>query len=300
MTYCVAMQLNQGLVFLADSRTNAGVDQISTFRKMVVFERAGERLLVMMSAGNLAITQAVRQLVCAAGEAPAAAAGASIWRARSLFDAVRLVGEAIRQVHQHDGAALKEAGIDFNCNFILGGQIRGEPMRLFHVYSAGNFIEATPENPYFQIGESKYGKPIVDRIVTPETPLGEAAKCALISMDSTLRSNISVGLPLDLLVYEVDQLRVTRFAHIDENNEYMQMIRSTWGARLRQVFGEIPDPAWRDAPPGSPAPRLESRESAPVRVPVPPSVAADGAVGEPAAVPQLLAQLPPRHGGGGH
>jgi putative proteasome-type protease len=299
MTYCVAMRLNRGLVFLADSRTNAGVDQISTFRKMTVFERPGERLMVMMSAGNLAITQAVRQLVCddnetaaRAGGGPSAVSGAgSVWRARSLFDAVRVLGDAIRTVHQHDGEALKEAGIDFNCSFLFGGQIRGEAMRLFHVYSAGNFIEATPENPYFQIGESKYGKPIVDRVVTPDLSLGEAAKCALISMDSTLRSNISVGLPLDLLVYEADSLRVTKFVRIDENNEYLQMIRATWGARLRQVFGEIPDPAWREAPAG--ALRLETQETAPVRAPLPAALgsAAEEGTGDGAAAPtQLVAQ----------
>jgi len=288
MTYCVAMRLNEGLVFLADSRTNAGVDQISTFRKMTVFERPGERLLVMMSAGNLAITQAVRQLVFAAEEAGAA----SVWNARTLFDAVRIVGQAVRAVHEQDGAALQEAGIDFHCSFLFGGQIRGEPMRLFQVYAAGNFIEATPENPYFQIGESKYGKPIVDRVITPETSLGEAAKCALISMDSTLRSNISVGLPLDLLVYEVGALRVTKFVRIDEGNEYMKMIRNTWGARLRQVFGEIPDPTWRDAPLTAGTPRLETQETAPVRAPLPPGALAEagndpGAVSSPI---QLVAQ----------
>ena len=267
MTYCVAMRLNAGLVFLADSRTNAGVDQISTFRKMTVFEHPGERLLVLLSAGNLAITQAVRQLVCEVG---ADTTVPTLWNVKSLFDAVRIVGDAVRTVYRHDGLSLKEAGIEFNCSFLIGGQIRGEDMRLFQVYSAGNFIEATPENAYFQIGESKYGKPIVDRVITPETSLGEGAKCALISMDSTLRSNISVGLPLDLLVYEVDALRVTKFVYIDESNEYMRMIRSTWGARLRQVFSEIPDPAWRDAPLRPGAMRLEAQESAPVRAPLPP------------------------------
>ena len=164
-----------------------------------------------------------------------------------MFEAVRVVGEAIREVHQRDGQALKDAGMEFNCSFIFGGQIRGERMRLFQLYSAGNFIEATPENAYFQIGEAKYGKPIIDRVISPSTSLEEAAKCALISMDSTLRSNISVGLPLDLLVYEQGALRVTKFVQIDHHNQYMQMIRNTWGSRLKQVFQEIPDPTWRDA-----------------------------------------------------
>jgi putative proteasome-type protease len=291
MTYCVAMRLDAGLVFLADSRTNAGVDHISTFRKMTVFEHPGERLLVLLAAGNLAITQAVRQIVCEG----IGAEDHSVWTAATLFDAVRIVGSAVREVRSRDGAALKEAGIEFNCTFIFGGQIRGEPMRLFYVYAAGNFIEATPENPYFQIGESKYGKPIIDRVVAPGTGLDEAAKCALISMDSTLRSNISVGLPLDLLLYEADALRVTKFVQIDQNNHYMQMIRNTWGARLKQVFQEIPDPSWRDAQAAPGAPRLETELTHPVRAPLPAALLVED---EPAAAIQLVAQAgtrePPR------
>ncbi len=265
MTYCVAMRLDAGLVFLSDSRTNAGVDQISTVRKMTVFEQPGERLLVLMSAGNLAVTQAVRQIVCERTGPDER----SVWNAQRLIEAVQIVGEAVREVHTRDAAALKQAGIEFNCNFIFGGQIRGEGMRLFQVYAAGNFIEATPESLYIQIGESKYGKPIIDRVVQPATPLGEAAKCALISMDSTLRSNISVGLPLDLLVYEVDALRVTRFVLIDHNNPYQTMIRNTWGARLKQVFGEIPDPTWHGAPAPPGTPQLEIEATTPVRAPLP-------------------------------
>jgi len=268
MTYCVAMRVNAGLVCLADSRTNAGVDQISTFRKMTVFEQPGERLLVLMSAGNLAITQAVRQIVTER----IAPQERSVWNARTLFDAVRVVGDAVREVYARDARALKEAGIEFNCSFLLGGQIRGEPVRLFQVYAAGNFIEATPENTYFQIGESKYGKPIIDRVVTPATTLDEAAKCALISMDSTLRSNISVGLPLDLLVYQEGSLQITKFVQINPDNHYMGMIRNTWGARLKQVFQEIPDPTWREAPQTPGRPRLETDTTHPVRAPLPPGL----------------------------
>jgi putative proteasome-type protease len=283
MTYCVGMRLNDGLVFLSDSRTNAGVDQISTYRKMTVFEHPGERLMVLLSAGNLAITQAVQQIVCerlAPGET-------SLWNANLMLQAVRVVGDAVREVYARDAPALKEAGIEFNCSFIFGGQIRGESMRLFHVYAAGNFIEATAENPYFQIGEAKYGKPIIDRVISPSTSLGEAAKCALISMDSTLRSNISVGMPLDLLVYEADQLRVTKFVQIDQDNEYMLMIRNTWGARLRQVFSEIPDPTWREALAPAQAPRLETASCAPVRAPLPAGVQTEQRPGLPF---QLVAQ----------
>jgi putative proteasome-type protease len=289
MTYCVGMLLDHGLVFLSDSRTNAGVDHISTFRKMTVFEHPGERLLVLLSAGNLAVTQAVRQIVCE-NVGPHAD---SVWNAKAMFEAVRVVGDAVREVQRRDGPALKEAGIEFSCNFIFGGQIRGERMRLFHVYAAGNFIEATPENPYFQIGEAKYGKPIIDRVITPATTLEEAAKCALISMDSTLRSNISVGMPLDLLVYEEGALRVSKFVQIDHHNQYMQMIRNTWGARLKQVFQEIPDPTWRDAQSDSAAPKLETEVTQPPRAPLPPSLATDVATG--GAPMQLVAQAAARN-----
>ena len=246
MTYCVAMRLNAGLVFLSDSRTNAGMDQISTFRKMTVYEKPGDRVLVVLTAGNLAITQAVKQLLNnEAIEGPDGEA-VTIWTARSLFDCARIVGSAVRKVYERDAEALKKHGIDFNCSLIIGGQIHGETMRLFNVYAAGNFVEAGLDGVcYFQIGESKYGKPVIDRVVTPHTPLEEAAKCALISMDSTLKSNLSVGLPLDLLVYEAEALRVDKLITIDESNPYFRMIRSTWGQRLRQVFDSIPDPTWQ-------------------------------------------------------
>jgi putative proteasome-type protease len=288
MTYCVGIRLNAGLVFLADSRTNAGVDQISTFRKMTVFENPGERLLVMMSAGNLAITQAVRQIVTER----TVATEHNVWTVDSMVDAVRVVGDAVREVFARDAAGLKAAGIEFNCSFIVGGQIKGERMRLFQVYAAGNYIEATPENLYFQIGEAKYGKPIIDRVVQSSTPLDEAAKCALISMDSTLRSNISVGLPLDLLVYEADRLAVTKFVQIDAHNQYMNMIRNTWGARLKQVFQEIPDPTWRDVKAAPGAPLLETDPTFPVRAPMPTSLAAAPRSSAPAV--QLVASVPPR------
>ena len=245
MTYCVAIKLNAGLVFLSDSRTNAGLDQISSFRKMMIYERPGDRFMVLLSAGNLSISQSVReilqteQLVDRDGSDPI-----TIWNARSMFDAARVLGSAVRHVHERDGAALKRSGVDFNVSMVFGGQIQGEGMRLFQVYSAGNFIEATPETPYFQIGESKYGKPVLDRVLTPDTPLDEAAKCALVSMDSTLKSNLSVGLPLDLVVYEAGRLSTDKIVCIDEQNPYFRMVRSSWGERLRQVFDSIEDPAW--------------------------------------------------------
>ncbi len=244
MTYCVAMRLDAGLVFLSDSRTNAGVDQVGTFRKMSVFENPGDRMMVLMTAGNLSISQSIRQII---GE-HVTPDGRSVWTAQSMYEAAQIVGEAIRLVYQRDAQSLNQFGIDFNVSMIFGGQIKGERCRLFQMYSAGNFIESHNENTYFQIGEAKYGKPIIDRVITPATPLDEAAKCALISMDSTLRSNISVGLPLDLLIYETDKLAVTRFVTVDEKNQYFQMIRSTWGQQLKAVFEGIADPVWNASP----------------------------------------------------
>ncbi len=245
MTYCVGIRLNAGLVFLSDSRTNAGLDAISTFRKMMVYEKAGDRCMVLLSAGNLSISQSVREIL-QVEKIPAADGGEpiTIWNARSMFDATRVLGAAVRRVYETDGPALRAAGIDFNCSMIFGGQIQGEAMRLFLVYSAGNFIEATRETCFFQIGESKYGKPILDRVLTPTTPLDEAAKCALVSMDSTLKSNLSVGLPLDLLVYREGELQTERIVCIDEKNPYFKMIHDTWGERLREVFEGIEHPAW--------------------------------------------------------
>jgi putative proteasome-type protease len=147
-------------------------------------------------------------------------------------------------VYERDAESLKAAGVEFNVSMVLGGQIKGEAMRLFQVYSAGNFIEATPETPYFQVGESKYGKPVLDRVITPSTPLDEAAKCALVSMDSTLKSNLSVGLPLDLVVYEADKFQTDKVVCIDENNPYFKMLHNTWGQRLREVFDSIEEPMW--------------------------------------------------------
>jgi putative proteasome-type protease len=245
MTYCIGLRLNAGLVFLSDSRTNAGMDQISTFRKMMIYEKPGDRFMVMLSAGNLSVSQSVRELLQVErldqgpGEEPL-----TIWNAASMFDAARVLGATVRRVYHDDGAALKTAGIEFNASMILGGQIKGEAMRMFLVYATGNFIEATRETCYFQIGESKYGKPVLDRLIVPTTPLDTAAKCALVSMDSTMKSNLSVGLPLDLLVYREGALCSDRVVCIDDGNPYFQMIRTTWGQRLREVFDSLEDPYW--------------------------------------------------------
>ena len=248
MTYCVGIKLDAGLVFMSDSRTNAGLDQISTFRKMMVYEKPGDRFMVMLSAGNLSISQSVREILQVEKIEDRDGNPITIWNAKSMFDAVRVLGAAVRRVHDQDGAALAAAGVDFNASMIFGGQIEGEAMRLFLVYSAGNFIEATRETCYFQVGESKYGKPVLDRMITPATPLDEAAKCALVSMDSTLKSNLSVGLPLDLLVYEAGRLQTDQIVCVDEHNPYFQMIRGNWGQKLRQVFESLEDPQWGAGP----------------------------------------------------
>jgi putative proteasome-type protease len=248
MTYCVAIKLNAGLVFLSDSRTNAGLDHISTFRKMIVYEKPGDRFMVLLTAGNLSISQSVREILQIeqikdqGGGEPI-----TIWNAKSMFDAARVLGSAIRRVHERDAKALNNADVDFNVSLVFGGQIQGEGMRLFQVYSAGNFIEATDETPFFQVGESKYGKPVLDRVITPETPLDEAAKCALVSMDSTVKSNLSVGLPLDLVVYEADTFKSDKIVCIDHDNPYYQMMHNSWGQKLREVFDSIEDPVWDDA-----------------------------------------------------
>ena len=249
MTYCVAVKLNAGMVFLSDSRTNAGLDQISTFRKMIVYEKPDDRFMCLLSAGNLSISQSVREIL-QVEQLPDHNGGApiTIWNAQSMFDAVRVLGSAIRHVYERDGEALRRSGVDFNVSMVFGGQVRGEGMRLFQVYSAGNFIEATAETPFFQVGESKYGKPVLDRVITPQTPLDEAAKCVLVSMDSTLKSNLSVGLPLDMVVYEANQLQSDKITCIDEKNPYFHMLHSSWGQKLREVFDSIEDPTWDGSP----------------------------------------------------
>ena len=242
MTYCVGLLVDTGLVMLSDSRTNAGVDQINTFRKMATFVRANDRVLVLMSAGNLAITQAVVNLLQEKPEDPGL--DERIFRATNMFNCARVVGDALREIHERDAEDLKEHGHDFNGTFILGGQIAGEEPRLFHIYSAGNFIESSIDTPYFQIGESKYGKPIIDRVITRSSSLAQAAKCALVSMDSTIRSNLSVGAPLDLAIIRRDEFALHTHISIDLEHPYFKMIRTRWGYALQEVFSELPNPEW--------------------------------------------------------
>lgn len=241
MTYCVGMLLDAGMVFLADSRTNAGVDQISTFRKVAIYDQPGKCIMVLLTAGNLAISQALTSILRECNES---ATQASLFKAPNMFEAALQVGDALREVHRRDAESLKEHNIEFNASFIFGGQIGAEPPRLFCIYAAGNFIEATADTPYFQIGESKYGKPILDRVVSRSSSLAQGAKCALISMDSTIRSNLSVGLPLDLLSIQRDTWRIQSHVNITEDHAYFRMIRTRWSESLRHAFHEMPDPEW--------------------------------------------------------
>ncbi len=242
MTYCIGMLVDTGLVLLSDSRTNAGIDQINTFRKMSTFQTPNERVLVLLSAGNLAVTQAVVNLLHEPPKDPAQPA--PLYAATNMFNAARVVGEALREIHARDAKSMDDHGHDFNGTFILGGQIKGEEPRLFHIYSAGNFIESSIDTPYFQIGESKYGKPIIDRVISRSSSLAQAAKCALVSMDSTIRSNLSVGPPLDLAILRRDEFRLATHISIDNDNEYFALIRKRWGMALKEVFSELPNPNW--------------------------------------------------------
>jgi putative proteasome-type protease len=244
MTYCVGLALDEGLVVLSDTRTNAGVDHISTFAKSYVFEKPGERALVLTTAGNLAISQAVINLLNEGIENPTTGKQETLFDTPTMFRTAALVGAAIRRVFKYDAEALGAQGVKFDVSFLVGGQIDGRPMRLFHVYSAGNFVEATTDTPFFQIGETKYGKPILDRAVNHATTLKEAIKIALISMDSTLRSNLTVGMPVDLTVIRRGSHTVALQKRITEADPYFAQAREDWSQSLRAALKTMPSPGW--------------------------------------------------------
>ena len=240
MTYCVGLSVNEGIVMLSDTRTNAGLDNISTFSKMFTVEVPGERALVLLTAGNLAITQAVWNHL-----------QSGVWQngvqlrltdVSDMVSAAQLVGSAVRLVAEQDGPSLRGQGLSFDCSLLLGGQIAGGPPRLFLIYSAGNFIEATSDTPFLQIGEHKYGKPILDRVLTPETSLIEGVALTLISMDSTLRSNLSVGMPLDLAVVRTGSMEICTQRRITEDDPYYRTIRDGWSNALRDAYQALPRP----------------------------------------------------------
>ncbi len=242
MTYCVGVLLDDGLVLASDSRTNAGLDDIRSVGKMHVFANEGDRVIVSLSAGNLSLTQRVlNELERRMQDDPEAPC---LHNATSMFDVATLLGNTLREMRAQDEEHLREKGIDSSGTFILGGQLPGEPPRLFLVYSEGNFIESSPETPYFQTGETKFGKPILDRVVTPQTSLAEACKCVIVSFDSTLRSNLSVGLPVDLLVYRRDSLHARLRHRLEEGDPYYEQIHAHWNDALRQAIRDLPEPDW--------------------------------------------------------
>jgi putative proteasome-type protease len=242
MTYCVGVKLDEGLVFASDTRTHAGVDNFAKFCKMTVFERPGDRVIVLLSSGSLAGTQAVIGVLnrrCAAGDS-----APNLWSAGTMFDVAMLVSDAMRDIEQRDGKFLEQSEMSFNASFIVGGQLRGESLRLFRIYAEGNFIEAGVETPFLQTGETKYGKPIIDRVITRSTPLADAAKCVLVSFDSTMRSNLSVGMPIDLICYEKDSLAVRMRRRFEEGDAYFTSLRNDWSEGTRRVFRQLPDLHW--------------------------------------------------------
>ena len=236
MTYCVAIKLKQGLIFLADTRSNAGIDHISQVKKLFTWQLPNERVITMMTAGNLGITQAV---ISELNEDITNDDGSSatILNARSMFDVAQIVGDKMSLIQNRYSSALASRGEDSGASIIVGGQRAGGAPRLFLVYAAGNFIEAMEDTPFFQIGEHKYGKPIIDRVITMDTEVEDAVICALLSMDSTLRSNLSVGMPLDLAVIRNNTLAFEQLRRIEDDDSDFRAFSEQWSRELRDAFG---------------------------------------------------------------
>lgn len=242
MTYCLGIRVADGLVFASDSRTNAGIDSVSSYRKVFVFENPGDRVIVVLTAGNLAVTQEVVTMLDRGLATDDETRNIAL--APSMFDAVRIIGGLLRVVFDRDGDYFRAHGSEFSASFIVGGQIDGEPQRLFMVYSAGNFIESSDDTPYFQLGETKYGKPILERVLTPKLSLPEVVKCALVSFDSTIKANLSVGPPIDIVGYRANTLRLALQQRVREDDSYFNDLCRHWGEGLRTVFAAAPDPPW--------------------------------------------------------
>jgi putative proteasome-type protease len=243
MTYCVGILLKDGIVMASDSRTHAGVDNFAQFCKMSVFERAGDRAVVLLSSGNLAGTQAVISTLKQRAEV-ADAALPNVYTARTMFDFVTLVSDAVRDIGRRDRPFLEKSDLKFDASFIVGGQIKGEPPRLFRTYAEGNFVEAGTGTQFFQTGEAKYGKPILDRVITSDTSLSEASKCVLVSFDSTMRSNLSVAMPIDLVQYQNDELKLSKRRRFEVGDAEFAALSRDWSEGVRGVFRKLPDVRW--------------------------------------------------------
>jgi putative proteasome-type protease len=239
MTYCVGLLLNEGMVLLSDTRTNAGLDNISTYRKMFHFEEPGERVISIVTAGSLSVTQTTLARLREAIEDQDATEATSIMKAPTMLKVASIIGNMLSTVRQEIDEKLATMNQNASASMIVAAQRKGGAMRLFLIYPEGNFIEATEDTPFLQIGEHKYGKPILDRVVKPTTPLADAEMAVLLSMDSTLRSNLSVGMPLDLCVIEKDALRVTRKRRIEAGDESFRLMSDAWSKALRDGFTQI-------------------------------------------------------------
>ncbi|MBB5051955.1 putative proteasome-type protease [Afipia massiliensis] len=244
MTYCCGILVRDGLMMMADTRTNAGLDNISTFRKLHVFSNPGERIMAIATAGNLALTQSVISTLNEGFENPETGERETLMNAPTMFQAAQRIGRAIRSVHALEGSALRAEDISFDVSFLFGGQIKGARMRLFMVYTAGNFIECTTDTPYLQIGEHKYGKPVLDRAISYDVDLYDALKVGLVSMDSTMRSNLGVGMPIDILLVRPDALDADLNYRIEAGEPYFHDLRSRWSAALRAAHQNIPRPPY--------------------------------------------------------
>lgn len=242
MTYCLGILTKTGLVMAADSRTNAGVDYISTYRKLFNFSIEHDRTILLCTSGNLSITQSVLTVM---QQAINAKSEISLHTLPSLYEVARYVGSTMRQVQDENRPWLEKDGIDYQSTILLGGQIRGEEPALYMIYSQGNFIQASKEKPFLQIGEAKYGKPILDRVLSFETSIESAAKCALLSIDSTMISNISVGPPINLVMYEADSFKVCYQLCLDIDAPYLTRIRKQWEKCLNEAFTEMPNIDWQ-------------------------------------------------------
>lgn len=249
MTYCAGILVEQGLVMIGDTRTNAGLDNVSTYRKLHVFTKPGERVLALATAGNLSVSQSVVSLLTEGLENPDTNEIETLTEAPSLFRAAQLIGRAVRHVRGVEGKAFDDAKLSFDVSFLFGGQIAGGPMRLYMVYAAGNFIECSQEAPFLQVGEHKYGKPILDRAVAYRTDIYDALKIGLISMDSTMRSNLGVGLPIDIAVIRRDALDAELIHRIEAAEPYFHDLRERWSAALRSAHMNIPRPPYGAARP---------------------------------------------------